>query len=281
MKYKGIELEGLDKKVKLSHSRVMETDEGTDWIDKLLTCDKAALTPTQFHEVSALSSVINMDYQICNGGIEQYVFNGYHEYIAPYSDDDVAQLDLNQQFIMLCRLVAFGGDVFPGMDKNEAVTVKADDSNLTVTVPTVIPFTMGADGRLTSASSGALQIVNGSNFGIHVSGVSVAKQSPFNIVADASKASEDNAVDFQFGVDSALIDAAAPKAKAGSYDLAPTGAAGATLNLKAQGDAKNVKEDIAKDKTVATITWTFAAGNAAGGISVDDSWEGNHEMGID
>lgn len=112
MKYKGIELEGLDKKVKLSHSRVMETDEGTDWIDKLLTCDKAALTPTRFHEVSALSSVINMDYQICNGGIEQYVFNGYHEYRAPYSDDDVAQLDLNQQFIMLCRLVAFGGDVF-------------------------------------------------------------------------------------------------------------------------------------------------------------------------
>lgn len=43
MKYKGIELEGLDKKVKLSHSRFMETDEGTDWIDKLLTCDKAAL----------------------------------------------------------------------------------------------------------------------------------------------------------------------------------------------------------------------------------------------
>ena len=42
MKYKGIELEGLDKKVKLSHSRVMETDEGTDWIDKLLTGDKVA-----------------------------------------------------------------------------------------------------------------------------------------------------------------------------------------------------------------------------------------------
>lgn len=131
MKYKGIELEGLDKKVKLSHSRVMETDEGTDWIDKLLTCDKAALTPTRFHEVSALSSVINMDYQICNGGIEQYVFNGYHEYRAPYSDDDVAQLDLNQQFIMLCRLVAFGGDVFPGMDKNEAVSARAGTSTAT------------------------------------------------------------------------------------------------------------------------------------------------------
>lgn len=97
MKYKGIELEGLDKKVKLSHSRVMETDEGTDWIDKLLTCDKAALTPTQFHEVSALSSVINMDYQICNGGISQYVFNGYHEDCPPYSDDDVAHLGQSGQ----------------------------------------------------------------------------------------------------------------------------------------------------------------------------------------
>lgn len=131
-----------------------------------------------------------------------------------------------------------------------------------MTVPTVIPFTMGADGRLTSASSGALQIVNGSNFGIHVSGVKVTKQSPFNIVADASKATEDNAVDFQFGVESALIDAANPTAKAGSYDLAPKGASGATLTLKAQGDAKNVKEDIAKDKTVASVAWTFAAGNA-------------------
>lgn len=137
-----------------------------------------------------------------------------------------------------------------------------DDSNLTVTVPTVIPFTMGADGVLTSASSGALQIVNGSNFGIHVSGVKVAKQSPFNIVADASKASEDNAVDFQFGVASALIDAANPTAKAGSYDLAPTGDAGATLTLKAQGDAKNVKRDLSAETKLADITWTFTVGEA-------------------
>lgn len=105
MKYKGIELEGLDKKVKLSHSRVMETDEGTDWIEKLLTCDKAALTPTQFHEVSALSSVINMDYQICNGGIGQYVGNGYHEYRAPYSDDDVEHYGAVEE----CEQSYYGG----------------------------------------------------------------------------------------------------------------------------------------------------------------------------
>ena len=137
-----------------------------------------------------------------------------------------------------------------------------DDSNLTVTVPTVIPFTMGADGVLTSASSGALQIVNGSNFAIHVSDVDVAQQSPFNIVADAAQAAEDNAVDFQFGVDSALIDAANPTAKAGSYDLAPTGDAGATLTLKAQGDAKNVKRNLSVETKLADITWTFTVGEA-------------------
>lgn len=122
MKYKGIELEGLDKKVKLSHSRVMETDEGTDWIDKLLTCDKAALTPTQFHEVSALSSVINMDYQICNGGTGQYVFNGYHEDCAPYSDDDVAHLGQSGQVAMLRELASFGDEAFPASrDENGAI----------------------------------------------------------------------------------------------------------------------------------------------------------------
>ena len=89
MKYKGIELEGLDKDVKLAHSRFTEADEGTDWIDKLLTCDKAMLGRLRFREVSRLSSVINMDYQICNGGISQYVSNGYHEYRAPQCDGDV------------------------------------------------------------------------------------------------------------------------------------------------------------------------------------------------
>lgn len=163
---------------------------------------------------------------------------------------------------MLATAIGTPAAAFAATSKSTTVTVKANDSNLTVTVPTVIPFTMSPDGTLTSASSGTMKIVNGSNFGIHVSGVTVAKQSPFTIVADAANATEDNAVDFQFGVDGALIDAVSPKAKAGSYDLAPTGASGASLTLKAQGNAKNVKEDIAKDKTVATIGWTFAAGNA-------------------
>lgn len=142
------------------------------------------------------------------------------------------------------------------------VTLEADDSNLTVTVPTVIPFMMGADGVLTSASADTLQIVNGSNFGIHVSDVAVDVETPFTLVADAGAATEDNAVDFQFGVDGDLIDAAAPTLVAGSYDLMPTGAAGATLTLKAEGNAKNVSEDISTSETLANIRWSFAAGYA-------------------
>lgn len=44
MQYKGIELEGLDKKVELAHSRFYGTDEGADWLAKLLDADKTALS---------------------------------------------------------------------------------------------------------------------------------------------------------------------------------------------------------------------------------------------
>lgn len=162
---------------------------------------------------------------------------------------------------MLATAVAAPVSAFAATVKSTPVIVKADDTNLTVTVPTVIPFVMAADGTLTSASEGAMQIVNGSNFAVHVSGVSVAKQAPFNLVADATQAADDNSVDFQFGVDGGLIDASAPTVKAGSYNMEPDGGAD-TLTLKAQGNAKKVKQDIAKDKTVANITWTFAAGSA-------------------
>lgn len=116
MQYKGIELEGLDKKVKLAHSRFTEADEGTDWIDKLLFCNKTMLGRLRFREVSRLSSVINMDYQICNGGISQYVSNGYHEYRAPQCDGDVEHYGAVEQVYMLRSLADFGDSVFPYAD---------------------------------------------------------------------------------------------------------------------------------------------------------------------
>lgn len=113
VQYKGIELEGLDKGVKLAHSRFGETDEGTDWIDKLLSANKKKLTHIQFHEVSALSSVISMDYQICNGGLSQYFSNGYDRYRKPYHEQDVEHLDKDAQCDMLVELGKFAREVFP------------------------------------------------------------------------------------------------------------------------------------------------------------------------
>ena len=80
-------------------------------------------------------------------------------------------------------------------------------------------------------------------------------------MTDASVSDVDNAVDFQFGVADAKIDAAAPSAQVGKYDMGPAGAAD-TLAIVAEGNAKNVKADLSDAQQVASITWTFAAGNA-------------------
>ena len=71
-KYKGIKLSGLDKDVKLSHSKSaymlsggqQEQDVNTDYFDVLLERQKSKLTSEQFYEISALNSVANMNYQI-------------------------------------------------------------------------------------------------------------------------------------------------------------------------------------------------------------------------
>lgn len=128
MQYKGIELEGLDKDVKLANSRFIETDEGTDWIVKLLSADKQTLTHIQFYEVSALNSVMNMDYQICNGGLSQYFCNGYDRYRKPYHEQDVAQLDKDAQCDMLVELGALAREVFSDrvVDRQELLLMQED-----------------------------------------------------------------------------------------------------------------------------------------------------------
>lgn len=120
MQYKGIELDGIDKKVSMSHSRFLERDEGMDWLEKLLGMDKQALTHEQFHEVSALNSVLNLNYQVCNGGIGQYLFNGYHEYHKPLHAQDVAQLCKPEQVDMLGKLAEFGREIFPGRNCDDS-----------------------------------------------------------------------------------------------------------------------------------------------------------------
>lgn len=111
-----------------------------------------------------------------------------------------------------------------GNTGNTQVEVTADDSNLVVTVPTVIPFVMHADGTLTSSDVG--EVVNDSNFAIHVKSVSVTPKKPFTIVADASgKVEGDNVVSFKFGKSGHEIDAHTQVVEDGQYNLSPASVA--------------------------------------------------------
>ena len=111
--YKGIEIENAGKHVSMAHSRFFERDEGVDCLAKLLGMEKAGLTPEQFTAMSALNSVANMNYQICNGGLYQYFDNSYDRERLPFNADDVKQLDKDAQVEMLRELLAFGKAVFP------------------------------------------------------------------------------------------------------------------------------------------------------------------------
>ena len=111
--YKGIEIENTGKSVRMAHSRFLERDEGVDCLTELLSMKKAGLAPEQFRAMSALSSVANMNYQICNGGLYQYFDNGYDRERAPFNPEDVKQLDKDAQVAMLRELLAFGKAVFP------------------------------------------------------------------------------------------------------------------------------------------------------------------------
>lgn len=117
MSYKGIELENLNKDVSLYHSNAMhymgiDKNINTDYLDVLMSIKRAEVSPEQFDEINKLHSVIKMNYQICNGGIEQYFFNGYDK---PYiSEDKETELfDKDEQVSMLRKLHDFAIEVNP------------------------------------------------------------------------------------------------------------------------------------------------------------------------
>ena len=111
--YKGIEIENAGKHVSMAHSWFLERNEGIDCLAELVDMEKAGLAPEQFEAMSALVSVANMNYQICNGGLRQYFDNGYDRERAPFNADDVKRLDKDAQVKMLRELLAFGRAVFP------------------------------------------------------------------------------------------------------------------------------------------------------------------------
>lgn len=94
--YNGIELELGGEEVSFSHSRALERDRNTRFSDALRDFATGTLTPDQFRAASRLSSLINLNYQVMNGGIEQYFDNGYDAEYLPDSGG-LAHLDKDEQ----------------------------------------------------------------------------------------------------------------------------------------------------------------------------------------
>lgn len=110
--YKGIVLDDLDKDVKLSHSRALERNINTDYLEKIIDYKKADLSTEYFDAINKLWSVAKMNYQICNGGIWQYYYNGFDEEWSS-EDGETVIWDKEGQIEMLRELAIFGKEIFP------------------------------------------------------------------------------------------------------------------------------------------------------------------------
>ena len=120
--YKGITLEDLDKVVKLSHSHFTETNINTDYLNKIVGYKKAELSSEHFDAINMLWSVAKMNYQICNGGIWQYYYNGYDEEWVS-NDGETVVFDKDTQVEMLRELAEFGKEIFP---ENKVLNAKIE-----------------------------------------------------------------------------------------------------------------------------------------------------------
>jgi len=129
MKYKDIELDEPVGTVSMTHSVILDairkesTTRNMDYTDKLgeLPWDIVNKNfPNLYTHASQLFSLMHMNYQVCNGGVGQYYFNGYHNARPPFTEDDIALVNKDAQAEAFTNLVSFAQAVYPDKnDKNE------------------------------------------------------------------------------------------------------------------------------------------------------------------
>lgn len=129
MLYNGIHLDLPEGKVSMSHTDALDiirgksSSENMDWTDALGNIPWGALKkehPEQFEHASKLFSLANMDYQVCNGGIQQYFDNCYHEHRAPFDENDVERVDIDAQKEYFTEVVSFAKVAFPDREGENA-----------------------------------------------------------------------------------------------------------------------------------------------------------------
>ena len=129
MNYNGIELELSTEPVAMTHSVALDMISGQsstqnmNWFELLGQLPYGQLKEDYFQgyvNVCNLFSLSHMDYQVCNGGIEQYFFNRYHEKRTAKHKDDVELYGIDNQQDAFMDLVAFGAEIFPERTEDNA-----------------------------------------------------------------------------------------------------------------------------------------------------------------
>lgn len=116
IKYNGVVLEIPSEKPTFTHSLPLmyatsgklEGNHNIPYFERLMQYKETDLPEGELlHEVCALYSIKNLNYQVCNGGFHQYFYNGYHKYKAGYNIGDISHLEIKYQIEFLEKLTRF------------------------------------------------------------------------------------------------------------------------------------------------------------------------------
>ena len=119
--YNGIQLEAPKGLVRQSDSILLDMIRGEsstqnmDWTDYMSTLPFRVLEdnfPDTYEAVCRIFSLLNLDYQVNNGGIEQYFYNYYHEEKEPHNETDTHHYGIDTQKEELLALVKFAETIY-------------------------------------------------------------------------------------------------------------------------------------------------------------------------
>lgn len=114
--YNGVEIQVPEKTPAFTHSVSMmiasfgriENNHDIPYFEKLMQYKETDLPEGELlHDVCALNTIRHLNYQVNNGGFEQYFDNGYHQYRAGQDIGDLALLAIDEQIKFLKVLVDF------------------------------------------------------------------------------------------------------------------------------------------------------------------------------
>lgn len=114
--YNGVEIEVPEKAPAFTHSVPLmiaslgkiEGNCNIPYFEKLVQYKETDLPDGELiHDVCALLTLQKMNYQIQNGGFEQYYANGYHKYRSGYNIGDLSLLDIGQQIMFFGKMIDF------------------------------------------------------------------------------------------------------------------------------------------------------------------------------